>query len=557
MWRSKLIMIIFFLGFTIICFRAIWVQFIGNDFFLHQGDIRYTRTVNHLPMRGNILDRDGRVLASSAPAKSIWADRKQAKPSQEELQVLAALLEIDSKDLEKRLSNVRAGNFVWLKRHIDFSLAEKIASLKIKGIYERLEHKRHYPLGAAISQVVGFSNVEGRGQEGIELNFESELSGFPGLRRVLKDRLGKVIAEVGEEVAPINGSDIQLSIDSTIQHYTYQKISEAVIKNKATSGSAVVLDAMTGEVLALANYPSFDPLDRNHSSFANSRNTAVVDSFEPGSAIKPLAMGAALQLKKLTPLTTFDTRPGVLNYQGSRISDVGNFGVLTAREVIAKSSNIGMVKVADLMKPEEMWHMYSLLGIGRKPEIEFPGASGGRLRHWHNWRPVEQATMAYGYGLSMSLLQLATAYTAIAGDGRLRPAYLLKNSKPPESVRVFSEEVAEELRNMIWLSGGAGRKNARANTEGYSVGGKSGTTRKLIDGVYQRGSYRSWFVGMSPISNSYSRIIVAVMIDEPRAGKYYGSAVAAPIFNSVISESLRLMGYQPDTIIERGKQNSD
>jgi cell division protein FtsI (penicillin-binding protein 3) len=441
-------------------------------------------------------------------------------------------------------------SFVWLKRQVDEPVAKQIAELKIPGIYQRKEYKRKYPEGEAAAHVVGFANVENRGQEGAELSFEKQLAGKPGTRRVIKDRLGRVVEAVGDEVPPVDGRDIQLSIDSKVQFFAYQKLRDAVTQHKARSGSVVVLDAQTGEVLALANYPSYSPDNRRNLTGAQLRNIAVTDTFEPGSVMKPVTVAMALEAGKVTPQTVINTAPGTYQLDKFTIRDTHNYGALTVEGVIQKSSNVGALKIAQRLGAQDMWETYTALGYGRKPDLAFPGAASGRLRPWKSWKPIEQATVSYGYGLSASLFQMAHSYTAFSHDGSVIPATLLKSQdgEPVQGVKVFSEKNARAVRKMLQMAAGPGGTGQRAQTVGYSVGGKSGTARKQQGSGYASGKYRAWFAGMSPIDKP--RVIVAVMVDEPSNGEYYGGLVAAPVFSEVVQQTLRIMGVQPDMAVK-------
>jgi cell division protein FtsI (penicillin-binding protein 3) len=544
-WRSKLIVAGIALGFVGLAGRAAWVQVFGNEFFQRQGEVRFGRTLELPANRGRILDRNGLLLASSVPAPSIWAIPEDIEHDKAKLQQLAKLLEMPLADLNKKLDD-EDKTFVWVKRQVDENVAKEIAALNLKGIHQRMEYRRQYPEGEAAAHVVGFTSVEDKGQEGMELAFEQQLAGRAGSRRVIKDRLGRVVEDVGELSPPVDGRDLQLSIDSKVQFFAYQKLREAVLENKAKAGSVVVLDAHTGEVLALANYPSYSPGKRQNLTGEQLRNRALTDVFEPGSTMKPFTIGLALESGRVTPQTQIQTSPGYVVIGGARISDSHAHGLLTVQQVIQKSSNIGTLKMALQMQPREMWETFSAAGFGQKPQITFPGAVSGRLRPYKTWRPVEQATMSYGYGLSASLFQMARSYTVWANDGNIIPATLLKTSEQPVGTRVFSARTAAEIRTMLQMAAGPGGTGPKAQTLGYSVGGKSGTAYKQVGKSYGIGShkYRSWFVGLAPIDQP--RIIVAVMVDEPSAGKYFGGDVAAPVFSTTVQQTLRLMGVQPD-----------
>jgi cell division protein FtsI (penicillin-binding protein 3) len=543
-WRSKLIVAGIALGFLGLAGRAAWVQVFGNEFFQKQGEVRFGRTLELPANRGRILDRNGLLLASSVPAPSIWAIPEDVERGDKAgLQQLARLLEMPLAELNKRLEN-EDKTFVWVKRQVDEGVAKEIAALNLKGIHQRMEYRRQYPEGEAAAHVVGFTSVEDHGQEGMELAFDKELAGRAGSRRVIKDRLGRVVEDVGEQVPPLDGRDLQLSVDSKVQFFAWQKLRDAVIENKAKAGSVVVLDALTGEVLALANYPSYSPGKRQNLTGEQLRNRALTDTFEPGSTMKPFTIGLALETGRVTPQTQIQTSPGYVVIGGAKISDSHAHGLLTVQQVIQKSSNIGTLKIALQMQPREMWEIFSEAGFGQKPQITFPGAVSGRLRPYKTWRPVEQATMSYGYGLSASLFQMARSYTVWANNGNIIPATLLKTADHPVGTRVFSAKTAAEIRTMLQMAAGPGGTGPKAQTVGYSVGGKSGTAHKQVGKGYATNKYRSWFVGLAPIDKP--RIIVAVMVDEPSAGKYFGGDVAAPVFSATVQQTLRMMGVQPD-----------
>jgi len=550
-WRSKLIVAGIAFGFVVLGGRAAYVQVFNNDFFQRQGEVRYARNLELPANRGRILDRNGLLLASSVVAPSIWAipeDVDRADPEvRAKLKQVAKLLEMQQREFDKKLED-EDKSFVWIKRQVDEPVAKQIAALNIKGIYQRREYKREYPEGESAAHVVGFTNVEDNGQEGIELFFDKDLAGKAGTRRVIKDRLGRVVEGVGETVPPLDGKDIQLSIDSKVQFFAYQKLRDAVTANKAKAGSVVVLDAVTGEVLALANYPSYVPDKRQNLSGEQLRNRALTDSFEPGSTMKPITVAAALEAGRITPQMVVDTSPGRMSMGGFTISDTHNYGALTVEGVIQKSSNIGALKISQKMSAQEMWNVYTALGYGHKPQLQFPGAVTGRLRPWKTWKPVEQATMAYGYGLSASLLQMAHSYTALAHDGEILPLTIVKSNEPALGVKVFSPQTASSVRKMLQMAAGPGGTGPLAQTIGYSVGGKSGTAHKQVGKGYASNKYRAWFTGMAPIGKP--RIIVAVMVDEPSAGKYFGGLVAAPVFSEVVQQTLRMMNVAPDLAVK-------
>ncbi len=546
-WRSKFVVAVIALAFAGLAGRAVYVQVIENDFFQKQGEVRFARTLELPASRGRIMDRNGLVLAYNVPAPSLWAIPEDVQATPAQLAELSRLLEIPLADLKQRLFN-EDKTFVWVKRQVDDAVARKVAELGIKGLYQRSGYKRMYPDGEAAAHVVGFANVENIGQEGVELAFDKQLAGQAGSRRVIKDRFGRVVEDVGEQRPPVDGRDLQLSIDSKVQFFAYQKLRDAVHEHKAKAGSVVVLDTRTGEVLALANYPSYIPDRRVHLSGAQLRNRALTDTFEPGSTVKPFAVAAALEKGLVRADTPIDTSPGRMMLGGVTISDTHPNGLLTVAQVIQKSSNVGTVKMAMQMQPREMWEFYARAGFGQKPQIPFPGAVSGKLRPYKTWRPIEQATMSYGYGLSVSLFQLAHAYTVFARDGDLVPVSLLKTDEPAAGVRVFNEKNAIAMRQMMQMATQPGGTALKAQTIGYSVGGKTGTARKQEGKGYADKKYRGFFVGLAPVDAP--RIVVAVMIDEPSAGRYYGGEVAAPVFAETVQQTLRMMGLPPDLSVK-------
>ena len=546
-WRSKFIVAAIALGFAVLAARAAHVQIFGNAFFQRQGEVRFVRTLELPASRGRIMDRNGLILASNIPAASIWAIPEDVNATPAQLKELAQLLEIPFTELSSKLGN-EDKSFVWLKRQVEEPVAKRITELGLKGIHQDSGFKRQYPDGEATAHVIGFTNIENTGLDGMELTFEKHLLGRSGSRRVIKDGKGRVVEDIRDKVPPVDGKDLQLSLDSKVQFFAYQKLRETVTAQKAKGGSVVVLDAVTGEVLALANYPSYMPDKRKNLTGEQLRNRAVTDTFEPGSTMKPITVAMALEAGRVTPQTLIDTGPGRYAIGGFNITDTHNFGTLTVEGVIQKSSNVGALKIAQKMSPHEMWDTFTALGYGQKPQIQFRGAVTGRVRPWKTWRPVEQATMSYGYGLSASLFQMAHSYTAFAHDGRIIPLTMLKSTEPAVGVKVFSPENAQAVRRMLQMAAAPGGTGQLAQTVGYSVGGKSGTAHKQVGKGYASDKYRAWFTGMAPIDTP--RIIVAVMIDEPSNGQYFGGVVAAPVFSEVVQQTLRLMNVQPDVTVK-------
>jgi cell division protein FtsI (penicillin-binding protein 3) len=543
--RSRFVVAMVGVGFLLLIGRAVHVQIVDTAFYQREGEKRFVRTLELPASRGRVLDRHGELLATSVAAQSLWIVPKEFSADAAQSERLRKLLRMSSAELDARLDG--NPNFGWLRRQVDDAVAADARALGIQsGLYQVTEYKRRYPHGEAAAHVVGFTDIEGKGQEGVELGFERHLQGRDGARVVVRDLFGRPVDHVGEMVQAENGTDIELAIDSKLQFVAYQRIRDAVAQHRAKAGSAVVLDVRTGEVLALANWPSFDPHARKNLSGAQLRNRAVTDVFEPGSTMKPFAIALALDSGRVTPATRIDTGNGRMTYAGREISDTRPHGNLSVAEVLAQSSNIGTVKIAMQIPAREMWNLYSTSGFGHKPQVEFPGAVSGRLRPHKSWRPIEQATMAYGYGLSASLLQLARAYTIFARDGDIVPLSMRKlaaNELPVNGRRVLSPETARTVRQMLQAAAGPQGTAPKAQTIGYSVAGKTGTAR-AHDGRGYGSKYRTFFVGFAPVSDP--RVVVAVMIDEPGTAAYYAGDVAAPVFGQVVQDTLRALGVAPD-----------
>jgi cell division protein FtsI (penicillin-binding protein 3) len=547
-WRSQFVVAMIAMGFLGLVARAAYVQLIENDFFQHQGAVRFERTIDLPANRGRILDRNGQILASSVPVPSIWASPEDLEADAQKMAQLAKALKMPLTELQRRVED-KSKTFVWLKRLAGEEVAAEVKALGIKGVYDRKEYKRLYPEGEAAAHVVGFTNVENIGQEGIELAFNEKLAGKSGTRRVIKNRLGQIVEDMGQTVLPIDGQDIQLSIDSKVQFFAYQKLRESVLEHRAAAGSVVVIDVEKNEVLALANYPSYSPENRVSLTGAQLRNRALTDTFEPGSTMKPFVISLALERGLVNPETVIQTAPGKLAMAGHTISDAHPHGALTVRQVIQKSSNVGTVKIALQMPAQAMWEMFTQVGLGQKPQVPFPGAVSGKLRAPNTWRPIEQATMSYGYGLSASLFQLTQAYTMFARDGVMMPASLIKHKDADltQGQRVIQAPIATTVREMLHTVTLPGGTAIKAQTMGYSVGGKTGTAHKSEGKSYVH-KYRGFFVGLAPIERP--RIAVGVMIDEPSNGVYYGGDVAAPVFSQTVQQTLRMMGVPPDMMVK-------
>ena len=548
MWRSRLVLFLIFVGFTALVGRAIWVQGFGNSFYEEKGNKATLRSIEMPASRGKILDRNGEVLATSLLAKAIIAF-PEAVPEdlpKEKLTQLAKLLEIGEGELKKKLSSDRTQ--IFLKRQVDLDVAKQIKELGIPGIAQNNEYKRLYPEGEAMAHIVGFTNVEDRGQEGMELAKEKELAGQPGRRRVIQDRLGRYVEGLGIIHPPRDGADLQLSIDSKVQFLAFNELKAIAEKHRAKAAGAVVLDVQTGEILALANWPTYNPNSRTHLSGEQLRNRVLTDTFEPGSTMKPFSIALALEKGIVQPNTSMAIGKSIVIGKKA-ITDTHPYGVLTVSEVIQKSSNIGTAKIAMQLQPQEMWEMFQAVGLGQAPTIGFPGAVAGRLRPYKNWVPIDQATMSYGYGLSASLFQMARAYSIFARDGELVPTTIYKTNANPKGTQVISAKTAIQMREMLELVTQTGGTATTAQTLGYRVGGKTGTAHKVEGKGYAGNKYRGFFVGMAPMSAP--RIVVAVMVDEPSAGGYYGGVVAAPAFANIVAGTLRSMNVLPDAAVKQ------
>ena len=545
-WRAHLVMGLLLFGSAALVARSFYLQGVNKDFLIGKGESRYERVIEISATRGRILDRHGDVLAMSTPVKSVWAIPEDAKLTPAQTRELASLLEMDARELGRKLAGAR--DFVYIKRQIAPDVATQIANLKLPGVYFQNEFRRYYPTGEVTSHMLGFTGAQDVGQEGIELAMEAQLAGKPGSRRVIKDRRGQIVEDVESIQVPQEGKDTVLALDAKLQYLAYSQLKQAIIEHKAKAGGIVVLDAKNGEVLALANLPTYNPNNRSRLSGAQLRNRAFTDTFEPGSTFKPFTIALALDKGNVRFDTPIQTAPGKLTIGPATISDAHPHGVLSVAQVIQKSSNIGAAKMALALPSEDMWKMFDSLGFGQPLKMGFPGEAGGRLRPWKRWRPIEQATMSYGHGISVTLIQLARAYQAFARDGDLLPLSLARLDAPPSvGVRVFSEQTAREVRAMLEMAVLPGGTAPKAQVQGYRVAGKTGTAHKLEGGLYAS-KYVSAFVGFAPASDP--RLVIAVMIDEPSAGKYYGGEVAAPVFSNVMAGALRTLGVTPDATLK-------
>lgn len=546
-WRMRLVMGLVFGGFVALTARAAYLQAWQNDFLNKQGDMRVQRVVEIPAHRGMITDRRGEPLAISTPVESLWVNPRESDATPREIQALAGKLDLDPDEVARQFAD-KGRAFVYLKRQLQPEVADAVLALNVKGVHATPEYRRYYPAGDVISQVLGVTGTDDAGLEGLEYAYQSWLAGEPGAKRVVKDRLGNSIEDLDLVRSPKPGRDLTLSLNMQLQYLAYRELSDAVEANQAKAGALVALDARTGEILAMANVPSYNPNNRSTMTAGRDRNRAVVDTYEPGSTIKPFLVSAALDDGLVTPQTMIDTNPGWLQIGDKRIHDVHDKGLISVSEVIQISSNIGAAKIALGMKSEDYWNRLTHAGFGAPPGSGFPGEAGGKIRPYENWRPIEKATMAFGMGMSVSLLQLARGYCAFADDGVLPKVTILKRDAPVAGTRLMSAKTAKEVRDMLELVTQPDGTAPEARVVGYRVGGKTGTAHKAVNGVYSSTKYIASFVGMAPMSNP--RVVIAVMIDEPSGKDYYGGLVAAPVFSKVMAAALRFMAVPPDQPLE-------
>lgn len=546
-WRRRVLLIAVLLGFAALLGRGVYLQSIHKKFLQEKGDARYSRNLVLTSQRGKITDRHGELLAISTPVESVWASPPDVVIDAAQTKQIAALLNLKPDEVKKKLANDER-EFIYLKRRISPELAAKVMKLGIPGIELQREYKRYYPAGDVTAHMVGFTGPDDkgtgdRGLEGYELAMNGPLSGVDGSRRVIKDRSGHIIEDLQAVKVPQDGRDVSLALDLRIQYIAHRELVKAVDENKAAAGAAIVLDAKTGEVLAMANVPTYNPNNPVNIK-GKTRNRAIVDTFEPGSTLKPVTAAAALESGQYTPDTKIQTAPGSLTIGPATIHDSHPQGILTVAQVIQKSSNVGASKIALTLDKQFMWNVYNELGLGHVEGVGFPGEATGRLRPYKTWRPIEMATMSFGHGISLTLLQLARLYTVFANEGELRPVSLLKINEVPIGQQVFSAATANSVKDMLELVVQPGGTAVKAQVLGYRVGGKTGTAHKPGVHGYEENKYVASFVGMAPASNP--RFIIAVMIDEPNNGAYYGGTVAAPVFSTIMADTLRLFAVPQD-----------
>ena len=542
--RVALLVVVMGLAALVLLGRAVKLQVMDTEFLQEEGEARFLRQVEIPTMRGRITDRNGQPLAVSTPVESVWAHPGELLQAADRIPLLASVLGEDPGAIQRRLSQRADRQFVWIIRRIRPELAEQVRQLDIPGVFLQREYRRFYPTAEVSAQVVGMTNIDEVGQEGLELAYDNWLTGRTGLKRVIQDRLGRVVEDIElvREAEP--GRELQLTLDRRLQYLAYRELVAAVEEHRARSGSVVVLDVRTGGILAMANYPSFNPNSRERDGAEGVRNRALTDVLEPGSVVKPFVVAAAMEAGLARPGMQIDTAPGWMNVSGHTIEDIRNYGELTVTGVLTKSSNVGVVQLAMAMDPQHMWSMYSRLGFGRVTGTGFPGESAGVLRDYQRWRKLEQATLAYGYGLSVTPLQLARAMAAVADGGRLRqPSFILGSDNPVQSV--MDPALAEQLAGMLETVTGPDGTASRAAIDGYRVAAKTGTSRKVgVSGYSDR--YVASIGGFAPVADP--RLAAVVVIQDPAGEHYYGGLVAGPLFGRVMTDALRLMNVPPDNV---------
>jgi cell division protein FtsI (penicillin-binding protein 3) len=526
--------------------RAVCLQVLDTEFLQSQADARHLRVVSLPAHRGKILDRNGEPLAISTPVESVWVNPQALGGEQQRLPELTKLLSLDYDKVQRLLASRADREFIYLRRHISPGLASQVAALKIPGVYLQREYRRYYPGGEVAAHILGFTNIDDSGQEGIELAYEEWLDGEPGAKRVVKDGNHKIIEDVESIRRPRPGKNLVLSIDRRIQYLAYRELKAVMKEHKARSASAVVLDVKNGEVIAMVNQPSFNPNNRQQLRSSSMRNRAVTDVFEPGSTMKPFIVASALESGRYQPETPVATSPGWLRVGVNTVRDVHDYGQLDVSGVIRKSSNVGISKIALSLPAEEIWTLLTELGFGAQTFSGFPGEASGLLSYHGDWNAIETATLAYGYGVSVTPLQLAQAYAVLATGGIKRSVAFLRDSEVTEERRIMPAVIAQQVRNMLEQAAGPNGTAPLAQVPGYRVAGKTGTVKKSSAGGYSSNKYLAVFAGMAPASDP--RFVMVVMVDEPANGKYYGGQVAAPVFSKVMAGALRLMAVPPDDV---------
>jgi len=547
--RSYIALGLMAVGGLVLLGRAVQLQVVDQDFLNRQADARQLRNIELSSHRGTITDRNGEALAVSTPVDSLWVDPGDLLNAPDQIPVLARLLNKNANELKARISRNAEKNFLYLERRINPSIAERVIDAGIPGVHLQREYRRYYPAGQVTGHLIGFTNIDDIGQEGIELAFDHRLAGKPGEALIVKDLHGRVVDVVERRAAPEPGQDIATSIDLRIQYLAYRELTRAVQAHKAKSGSAVVVDVRTGEVLALVNQPTYNPNDGRDKVPQRYRNRAITDIFEPGSSLKPLVVAAAFESGEYGPDSRVDTSPGYLQVGAKKIEDSENLGRVDLGTVLAKSSNVGASKIALSLEPEQLWEVLDEFGLGRPTGSGFPGESAGILSHFGNWRDISRATLAYGYGLSVTPLQLAQAYAVLGSGGLLRPVSLLRLNEPQFPRRILSEGSARGVLDLMEEVVAPDGTGYRAAVPGYRIAGKTGTTQKATAGGYSAERYTATFAGLAPAGDP--RLAVVVVIDEPSNGEYYGGKVAAPVFANIVAGASRILAIPPDDIRDR------
>ncbi|MDH5378036.1 MAG: penicillin-binding protein 2 [Gammaproteobacteria bacterium] len=545
--RYRLTLAVISIAFLTLVWRAFDLQIMEKDFLQSEGNDRFLRHIELPATRGALLDRNGDPLAVSTPVASVYVDPRFVVKNHVGWDGLAQVLGVDKREIFEKISNRKSKAFVYLKRHVPPEVERKVLALSVPGVATQNEYQRFYPAGDVSAHLIGITNVDDKGLEGLELAFEDELGAKRGTQKVIKDRLGNIVDEIGLLAAPEHGKEVRLTLDKRLQFLAYSELERAVVENKATSGSFVLLDSDSGEVLALVNLPSFNPNNRSRLSSEAMRNRAVVDVFEPGSTMKPFAVAAALREEMISPSSVIDTSPGMLVVGRNTIRDSHNYGKLTVSQVLMKSSNVGVSKIALALPKERLWEMFSDAGLGERTHSNFPGEMTGVLPFFGEWNEVEQASLSYGYGVSVTAMQLARAYSVIANGGTLKPiTFRLGEQRPDLERRVLEKEVASYLRDMLRTVVSEKGTASRAAVSGYAVAGKTGTVKKLDKEGYTEDQYVATFVGMAPATKP--KFVAVVVINQPRGEQYYGGLVAAPVFSKVMASALRLYNVPPDDI---------
>ncbi len=530
--------------------RAAYLQLVHTDFLQGQGDERFLRVVEVPAHRGMILDRNGEPLAVSSPVDSIWAQPMELKQQRDRWPALASLLGLTMAELEQKLAVPETRQFVYLRRHLAPSVAQRILQLGVPGVYSRREYRRYYPDAEVTSHLLGFTDIDDFGQEGLEKSLDAQLRGIPGSKRVIKDRLGQIVEDVESIRVPQAGQSVVLSIDRRLQYFAYRALKTAVLENKASAGAAVIADALTGEILAMVDQPAGNPNNRTELKSDLLRNRAITDVYEPGSTVKPFTIAMALESGRWTPNTRVNTAPGWLKVGRYRVRDVHNYGLIDVTHVLSKSSNVGTSKIALSLPMESLWQVYKSLGFGASTGVGLVGEQIGMLRHFSKWGgEIGHANHAFGYGFSVNMLQLAQAYVVLAADGVRRPLTILKREQPldpADEQRVLSARAVRQVRAMMEEAVSQKGTGFKASVPGYRVAGKTGTVHKIIHGRYASNRYFSLFAGMVPASNP--RLVMVIIIDEPKGKAYYGGTVAAPVFGKTMGEVLRILNVTPDDL---------